>query len=384
MIRTCASRINSTGYLSDVCGRRTGAPGHSYTWDGASRLRDLDGVDLRYNGLGQLIERTVNGNKTRYHHNHAQGLRPIVGEQDAGTGDFRRYYVWTPGGSLLYMIDAQAGNKVYYYHFDRAGSTLALTDSSGNVTDTYAYAPYGRLLAHLGQQDQPFTFIGRWGVRQEGSAGRHYQMRARYYDALTARFLSREPLWPRLRDPRLLNPYQYALNNPVGLMDVTGTAPEGNHHVVREGDPFAEMMHLIVATALAPMAAYLVPNLARVRARQRSNLQRARMDPPQIELIPAPVRDPLLGMGTSIRKWEGLQPGAKFSEVKIELPNDPEGPPFMLEFIFHSIHLIFQENFGIPQYISAAERGRVTKVRCALSEIRKKQLAYETVYGNWE
>ena len=37
---------------------------------------------------------------------------------------------------------------------------------------------------------RPFTFVGKWGVRQEGASGALYQMRARYYDATTARFLS--------------------------------------------------------------------------------------------------------------------------------------------------------------------------------------------------
>jgi hypothetical protein len=50
-------------------------------------------------------------------------------------------------------------------------------------------------------------------------------MRARYYDATTARFLSREPLWPMLDDPMMLNPYQYALSNPIHFVDYTGREP---------------------------------------------------------------------------------------------------------------------------------------------------------------
>jgi RHS repeat-associated protein len=136
------------------------------------------------------------------------------------------------------MIDASNGNKVYFYHFDRTGSTLALTDSSGTVTDSYAYTPYGAVIGHQGTTIQPFTYAGRFGVRQEGpstgSGGTLYQMRARYYDAVTGRFLSREPLWPNLSDPRQLNPYAYALNNPADNVDVTGATPIG----VGEGTTF--------------------------------------------------------------------------------------------------------------------------------------------------
>jgi hypothetical protein len=49
-------------------------------------------------------------------------------------------------------------------------------------------------------------------------------MRARYYDARTAAFLSREPLWPLLATPGALNPYQYAARDPNRFVDITGAA----------------------------------------------------------------------------------------------------------------------------------------------------------------
>jgi len=142
---------------------------------------------------------------TRFFYNYAIGLAPIVAEKNDTTNQFRRFYVWTPGGVLLYMIDATEGNKVSFYHFDRTGSTLALTDRNGMVTDAYAYGPYGEVLAHQGRSDQPFTYQSRWGVRQEGSSGTLYHLRARYYDATTARFMSRDPIWPQLGTPKEVN-----------------------------------------------------------------------------------------------------------------------------------------------------------------------------------
>ena len=67
--------------------------------------------------------------------------------------------------------------------------------------------------------------MGYWGVRQEGETGTLYQMRARYYDAVSGRFLSREPQWPNLADPRQINPYSYAGNDPNNFADITGLAP---------------------------------------------------------------------------------------------------------------------------------------------------------------
>jgi len=217
-----ASQIDAEGYQYDKIGRIGKLAGKALNWDGASRLREIGDVKLAYNGLGDMISRTEGGNTLRYFYNYAVGLNPIMAEKDETAGNFLRYYVWTPGGQLLYMIDAADGNKVYFYHFDRIGSTLALTDASGTITDKYAYDPYGRLLQHEGTNLQPFTFVGQWGVRSEGADGTFYHMRARYYDASSAHFVSREPVWPQIENPREINPYQYALNTPMNLIDING------------------------------------------------------------------------------------------------------------------------------------------------------------------
>ena len=220
-----ASQVSSAGYAYDKRGRQTTSPGHTFTWDGANRLIGTGEAVLDYNGLDDVIRRTVGGTATHYHYNYALLLSPIVAEQDEATGQFRRYYIWAPTGILLYLIDLLDGNKVYFYHLDPVGSTLFLTDASGVVTDSYAYASYGMLLAHEGTSTQPFTYIGGFGVRQEGGNGL-YQMRARYYDAVTARFLSRDPSWPIVgfdtSGPLALNPYVYAFLNPVNFLDPLG------------------------------------------------------------------------------------------------------------------------------------------------------------------
>jgi RHS repeat-associated protein len=229
-----SSQISSTGFGYDQRGRLIASPDHTFRWDDANRLTGIDdgAVTLTYNGLNDLTTRTENGSTTHYCYNYAIDLQPIVAERDDGSGQLLRTYVWTPEGELLYMIDAADGNAVTFYHFDRTGSTLALTDSTGSVTDAYAYAPYGNLLGHTGSSPQPFTFNGRWGVRQEGGEGDLYQMRARYYDAKTGRFMSRDPVWPVLGSASQVIPYQFAKKNPLQWNDVTGLLdliiPDGN------------------------------------------------------------------------------------------------------------------------------------------------------------
>jgi len=232
-----ASQITSPGYGYDAWGRQTAAPGRAFAYDGASRLVSVtaDGTTatLTYNGLGDLRTRTVDGATTHYYHNYALGLWPIVAEASAQTSGslagsrgqggegYKRFYVYTPGGALLYSMEPGSG-AVRFYHFDRVGSTLFLTDGSGDVTDAYAYDPYGNLLGHTGTSDQPFTYVGRYGVRCE-PVGSLYDMRARAYDPATARFLTRDLIWPVLDDSESLNPYQYAYQNPLQYVDPRGT-----------------------------------------------------------------------------------------------------------------------------------------------------------------
>jgi RHS repeat-associated protein len=57
---------------------------------------------------------------------------------------------------------------------------------------------------------------------QEGNTSLFY-LRLRYYDSAAGRFLSRDPLFSS--DPREINPYQYADDNPVTRNDPSGLKP---------------------------------------------------------------------------------------------------------------------------------------------------------------
>lgn len=217
-----ASQISSPGFAHDARGRVTATPERTFAWDGASRLTNAAGAACAYDGFGQLRTRADAAGTNRFFYNPAIAGAPLVAERDETTGEALRYYVWTPGGRLLYMIDAADGNKVYFYQFDATGNTLALTDAGKAVVAAYAYDPYGRILASTGTVTQPFTFSGAWGVRQDGASGTLYQMRARWYDATIGRFLTPEPLWPQLAEPKALNPYQYAGGDPIRFVDPSG------------------------------------------------------------------------------------------------------------------------------------------------------------------
>ncbi|MFP8873706.1 MAG: RHS repeat-associated core domain-containing protein, partial [Myxococcota bacterium] len=212
------------GASHDALGRQTQDGGRSYAWDLASRLTSITQggttTGFEYDGLGRRTARDEGGTTRSFVWNDALDLPSVAVEREGGAD--LRYYVHTPGGALLYSIEA-ADDSRRFYHFDETGNTVLLTDGAGTVVTSYAYGPYGQITAATPGTDNPFTWQGRLGVAQEGNGGLYYA-RARYYDSARARFLSTDPI--ESLGPRGHNPYQYAYANPLGFGDARGLLPK--------------------------------------------------------------------------------------------------------------------------------------------------------------
>jgi RHS repeat-associated protein len=205
----------------DAMGRVTSDAARTYSWDLASRLSGYDPggapVSFARDGLGSIVARTEAAQTEEWVWNYALGL-PSISIVRESAADVR-YYVHAPGGLLLHSVDAASGAR-RFLHTDEVGSTLFLTDDSGAVTDAYAYSPYGDVVAQTGSSENRFTWHGRFGVFEEGGL---YNMRARWYDPATCRFLSRDPIAGL--DPIRINPYQALFGNPIAFVDPAGTDP---------------------------------------------------------------------------------------------------------------------------------------------------------------
>ncbi len=216
-----AHQISGDKY--DGLGRLLNDGLRSYSWNLASRLVSYQGADGAamgtYDGLGLRISNSGSGTTQNYILNYALGLPSIATVQDAANKDLR-YYIHLPSGTLLYFIEA-ADNSRHYYHFDEIGSTTFLTNDSGAITDSYGIMPFGELVTPGASNatNNPFTWLGAYGVMQEGSTSLYY-MRQRWYDSSAARFLSPDPVGSQL--PTRINPYQYVEANPITRADPLG------------------------------------------------------------------------------------------------------------------------------------------------------------------
>lgn len=148
-----ASQISTQGYAFDDRGRQTHDPSvGSLEWDLASRLVRIGHAQLEYDGLGHLTSLTQT-TTTNFHTHPGFKNTAILLEQSQNTGPDSRdiFYVYSPEGQLLYLINRRDNNEPHFFHFDLKGNTLAVSNGSGQLTHAFAYDPLGR---EIGQQAQ--------------------------------------------------------------------------------------------------------------------------------------------------------------------------------------------------------------------------------------
>jgi RHS repeat-associated protein len=224
-----ANQIISGGYAYDDRGRPTTDGTRTFTWDSADRLIGVvnGGSTLAYDYLadGRIASRTLNGQTTDYSYADSVATRPILAERKAAA--FTRFYIALPDGRLLYQIDLTPTPAVRFYHFGKVGETRFLTDAAGAVTDAYAYDGHGRLLGKTGTSDQIHAFTGELGVRHDPEAGLVH-MRARHYDPVSGRFLSRDPIHLTLmgQNGQHANPYHFVEGMTTWVTDPSGLDAE--------------------------------------------------------------------------------------------------------------------------------------------------------------
>ena len=162
-----------------------------------------------YNGLGQMVK-VVNDSSVR------NFLYDHIGRLLLETEDDGAVVAWYIYRNRLLLARIDATGRSYYYHIDKTGSVLALSDNRGQVAAAYTYAPFGSILNQTGKVDNPFTFVGALGVLDEDSG--LYFMQNRFYDAQAGRFIQKDPIG----QAGGINQYAYVGNNPINLVDPQG------------------------------------------------------------------------------------------------------------------------------------------------------------------
>lgn len=132
---------------------------------------------------------------------------------------------------------------VTYLHTDLQGSTIALTNSNGQLSDDASlrdqfYDPFGRRITI---HNEPVEANNRVGPRQGYTGHDHdteldlINMNGRIYDPEARRFLTPDPILQNPLASQGRNRYTYVFNNPSTLIDPTGLQCEGDPNCPEEG-----------------------------------------------------------------------------------------------------------------------------------------------------
>jgi RHS repeat-associated protein len=123
------------------------------------------------------------------------------------------YYTQGPG--VDEHLALERNGQFYYYHVDGLGSVATITDATHAVAQSYYYDSYG-MVTPANDFRNSYAYTGREWDKEAGL----YYYRARYYDPIDGRFISKDPLTFGSGD---VNLYGYVQNNPIDFTDPHGT-----------------------------------------------------------------------------------------------------------------------------------------------------------------
>ena len=255
--RTGGNPYSST-HAYDAVGNRTqsvrnGAP-VTFSYDANDRLTSDGTVSYGWDANGNLASRTQGANVTAYGFDAENRLMAVTGAAGAHQfgydADGRRVRSASPAGTRHFLVDMQnptglaqvleerdgSGLLQARYSYgdallaqsqggvastilrDALGSTRALADTAGAITNRYTFDAVGTTIAASGAI--PSSHLYR-GERFDAETGL-YHLRARYYSPSQGMFVSRDPHAGSLDDPTTLHRYLYARGDPMNFVDPTG------------------------------------------------------------------------------------------------------------------------------------------------------------------
>ena len=203
----------------DANGNVIASGGNTFSYNSQNQLVSMNGgtVTIVYDGDGNRVAKSANGVVTRYLVDdlNPTGYAQVVEELSGGV--VQRQYSY----GLQRISQQQAISNTWtpsYYGYDGGGSVRQLTNAAGAVTDTYDYDAFGNVLNKTGSTPNEMMYRGE---QYDSDLGLYY-LRARYYNPLTGRFMSRDPEDGKHWDPKALHKYLFAGGDPIDAKDPTG------------------------------------------------------------------------------------------------------------------------------------------------------------------
>lgn len=197
----------------------------AYSWDADHRLLGVQALSagrpeylgslpatsmtFSYDDFGNRVSKKTANDATYYLNDGLAVLSEINGQ----TGAIKTMVY---GHGLVAEIDEFG--SLQYAHQDVLGSTVMLSDVSGNIVAEYEYDPFGSLASHSGAAESRYLYTGQ----EYDPETDLYYYNARYYHPTIGRFVSRDVLLGSDGDSLSRNRYAYVKNNPFKYTDPSG------------------------------------------------------------------------------------------------------------------------------------------------------------------
>jgi RHS repeat-associated protein len=171
-------------------------------------------VAFNYTFLSRRIQKVFTQNSTTTTTNYLYDGDNAIETVDQNGNLLTKF---AQGQNIDEPLAESVGGAIYDYEQDGLGSATSLTNSSGALALSYTYDSFGKISNSQGSVSNPFRYTGRDFDSETGL----YYYRARYYDPITGRFASEDPVGFRGGGDF----YKYVANNPTNLADPMGFKP---------------------------------------------------------------------------------------------------------------------------------------------------------------
>jgi RHS repeat-associated protein len=204
------TKIANKNTTNDANGSLTSDGTTTYTWNNRGQLTATSKTGLAasytYDAFGRRKSKTVGGTSTNFLYDGANVVQELSGSTPTAN------LLTGPGVDQTFSRTDSGGQKSFLT--DALGNTLAIADTTGAVTTSYTYDPYGNMTSSGGSSSNSFQYTGR-----ENDGNGLLELRNRYYSPTLQRFISEDPLGPTGAEP---DAYSYASDSPLSLTDPFG------------------------------------------------------------------------------------------------------------------------------------------------------------------
>jgi RHS repeat-associated protein len=257
----------TSGPVPGVNGLSPGVPvpaNAGLTWDAENRLvkavvNDTT-VHYAYDHQSRLISRSVGVSPTSATRYLYDGWNRIAEYESDGSGHtLKRSYLWGMDlsgsmqgaggvGGLLSMTVHSSTPATFYPTYDGNGNISEYVNQSGTKAAHFEYDPFGNLT--VDSENNAAQFPYRFSTKPQDLITGLYYYGYRWYDPLTGRWPSRDPIGERGG----VNLYGFLANSPITIMDVIGASPypgiyQNLNHL--ENDPARLAIHKATRADLA-------------------------------------------------------------------------------------------------------------------------------------